>query len=52
VPIDGQGLFITLEDHIAVELHERLAEWKRLKEGTDLGRRDKSHGNMTPLEII
>jgi hypothetical protein len=27
----GQGLFITLEDHMVVELRERLAEWKRLK---------------------
>ncbi len=27
----GQGLFITLEDHMIVELRERLAQWKRLK---------------------
>ena len=27
----GQGLFITLEDHMVVELRERLAEWKHLK---------------------
>ncbi len=27
----GQGLFITLQDHLIVELRKRLAEWKRLK---------------------
>src|SRR5712692_5423485 len=31
IAYSGQGLFITLEDHMIVELRERLAEWKRLK---------------------
>lgn len=29
VAYSGQGLFITLQDHLAAELRERLAEWKR-----------------------
>jgi len=31
VAYSGQGLFITLEDHMIVELRERLAEWKHSK---------------------
>jgi hypothetical protein len=31
VAYSGQGLFITLQDHLVTELHARLAEWKRLK---------------------
>ncbi len=27
----GQGLFITLQDHLVEELRNRLAEWKRLR---------------------
>ena len=32
VATSGQGLFITLQDHLIAELRERLAEWKRLKQ--------------------
>jgi hypothetical protein len=31
VAYSGQGLFITLQEHMVVELRERLAEWKGLK---------------------
>ena len=31
VAYSGQGLFLTLEDHMIVELREQLAEWKHSK---------------------